>query len=135
VGSGAGLPGIPLAIANPALQVTLLDSSQKKAAFLRQAVAELALRNAAVETGRVEAWRTSARFETIVSRAFADLGAFVAATGRLLAPGGIIAAMKGVHPSDEVERIPGGFQVVNVVKLAVPGLDAERHLVIVGAQA
>jgi 16S rRNA (guanine527-N7)-methyltransferase len=135
VGSGAGLPGIPLAIANAGLQVTLLDSNHKKTAFLRQAVAELALGNATVETERVESWRTSARFETIVSRAFSDLGEFVAASGRLLAPGGIIAAMKGVHPSDEIERIPGGFQVVNVVKLAVPGLGAERHLVIVGARA
>ena len=66
-----------------------------------------------------------------MSRAFSELGEFVAATSRLLAPGGIIAAMKGVYPRDEIERVPGGFQVVNVMKLAVPGLEAERHLVIV----
>ena len=131
VGSGAGLPGIPLAIANAELQVTLLDSNHKKTAFLHQAVAELGLKNAAVEAERVESWRTSARFETIVSRAFSELGEFVAATSRLLAPGGVIAAMKGVYPGEELERMPGGFQVVNVVKLAVPELDAERHLVIV----
>ena len=131
VGSGAGLPGIPLAIANAGLQVTLLDANHKKTAFLRQAVAELGLANAAVESERVESWRTSARFETIVSRAFSELGEFVAATGRLLAPGGIIIAMKGVYPRDEIERVPGGFQLVKVVKLAVPGLDAARHLVIV----
>jgi len=131
VGSGAGLPGIPLAIANAELQVTLLDANHKKTAFLRQAVAELGLANATVESERVESWRTSARFETIVSRAFSELGEFVAATSRLLAPGGIIAAMKGVYPREEIERLPGGVQVVNVVKLAVPGLDAERHLVIV----
>ena len=131
VGSGAGLPGIPLAIANAELQVTLLDANHKKTAFLRQAVAELGLANATVESERVESWRTSARFETIVSRAFSELGEFVAATRRLLAPGGIIAAMKGVYPREEIERLPGGVQVVNVVKLAVPGLDAERHLVIV----
>jgi len=135
VGSGAGLPGIPLAIASAELQVTLLDSNHKKTAFLRQAVAELALANATVEVERVESWRTSARFETIVSRAFSELGEFVAAAGRLLAPGGIIAAMKGVYPGEEIERMPGGFQVVNVVKLAVPGLDAERHLVIVAPHA
>jgi len=135
VGSGAGLPGIPLAIASAELQVTLLDSNHKKTAFLRQAVAELALANATVEVERVESWRTSARFETIVSRAFSELGEFVAASGRLLAPGGIMAAMKGVHPGEEIERMPGGFQVVNVVKLAVPELDAERHLVIVAPHA
>jgi len=131
VGSGAGLPGIPLAIANAELQVTFLDANHKKTAFLRQAVAELGLANATVESERVESWRTSARFEPIVSRAFSELGEFVAATRRLLAPGGIIAAMKGVYPREEIERLPGGVQVVNVVKLAVPGLDAERHLVIV----
>ncbi len=135
VGSGAGLPGIPLTIANAELQVTLLDSNHKKTAFLHQAVAELGLKGAAVEAERVESWRTSARFETIVSRAFSDLGEFVTASGRLLAPGGIIAAMKGVYPGEEIERMPGGFQVVNVVKLAVPELDAERHLVIVAPRA
>jgi len=135
VGSGAGLPGIPLAIANPDLRVTVLDSNHKKTAVLHQAVAELGLKNAAVEAERVESWRTSARFETIVSRAFSELGEFVAASDRLLAPGGIIAAMKGVHPGEEIERMPGGFQVVNVVKLTVPGLDAERHLVIVAPHA
>jgi len=135
VGSGAGLPGIPLAIANADLRVTVLDSNHKKTAFLHQAVAELGLKNAAVEAERVESWRTSARFEAIVSRAFSELGEFVAASDRLLAPGGIIAAMKGVHPGEEIERMPGGFQVVNVVKLTVPGLDAERHLVIVSPHA
>ncbi|MGH8681333.1 MAG: 16S rRNA (guanine(527)-N(7))-methyltransferase RsmG [Burkholderiales bacterium] len=135
VGSGAGLPGVPLAIASAELRVTLLDSNHKKSAFLRQAVAELGLANATVEVERVESWRTSARFETIVSRAFSALGELAAASGRLLAPGGIIAAMKGVHPGEEIQRMPGGFRVVNVVKLAVPELDAERHLVIVAPHA
>jgi 16S rRNA (guanine527-N7)-methyltransferase len=131
VGSGAGLPGIPLAIAAPALAVTLLDSNYKKAAFLQQAVAELALANATVVADRVESWRTDARFDTIVSRAFADLGEFVTASARLLAPGGTIAAMKGVHPHDEIARLPAGFRVREVLKLDVPLLDAERHLVLV----
>jgi 16S rRNA (guanine527-N7)-methyltransferase len=130
VGSGAGLPGIPLAIAAPALAVTLLDSNHKKAAFLQQAVAELRLANATVVVERVESWQSDARFDTIVSRAFADLGEFVAASARLLAPGGIIAAMKGVLPHDELERLPAGFRVREVVKLDVPLLDAERHLVL-----
>jgi 16S rRNA (guanine527-N7)-methyltransferase len=130
VGSGAGLPGIPLAIASPALAVTLLDSSHKKAAFLQQAVGELALANATIVNARIESWRTDARFDTIVSRAFADLGEFVSAAARLLAPGGTIAAMKGVHPHDEIERLPQGFRVREVLKLDVPLLDAERHLVL-----
>ena len=131
VGSGAGLPGIPLALASPELAVTLLDSSHKKAAFLQQAVAELQLANATVVTARIESWQSDARYDTIVSRAFADLGEFVAAAARLLAPGGTIAAMKGVHPHDEIERLPPGFRVRQVLALEVPLLDAERHLVLV----
>jgi 16S rRNA (guanine527-N7)-methyltransferase len=131
VGSGAGLPGIPIAIAGPSLRVTLLESNHKKSAFLTQAVAELQLANAAVVTERVEAWQTDQRFDTIVSRAFAELGEFVTLSGRLLAPGGILAAMKGVHPFEEIERLPQGFAVQQVIPLHVPGLDAERHLVLV----
>ena len=130
VGSGAGLPGIPLALASPELAVTLLDSSHKKAAFLQQAVAELQLANTNVVTARVESWQTDARYDTIVSRAFADLGEFVSAAARLLAPGGTIAAMKGVHPHDEIERLPAGFRVREILRLDVPLLDAERHLVL-----
>jgi 16S rRNA (guanine527-N7)-methyltransferase len=133
VGSGAGLPGIPIAVARPGLRVTLLEANQKKSAFLTQAVGELRLANVTVVTERVESWRTEARFDTIVSRAFAELGEFVGAAGRLLAPHGVIVAMKGVHPFEEIERLPQGFRVLEVVRLAVPGLDAERHLVRVGA--
>jgi len=133
VGSGAGLPGIPIAIAGPALQVTLLDSNHKKSAFLTQAVAELPLANVQVVTERVESWQPEARFDTIVSRAFAELGEFVALAGRLLAPQGVLAAMKGVHPFEEIGRLPQGYRVERVVRLSVPGLDAERHLVLMGA--
>jgi 16S rRNA (guanine527-N7)-methyltransferase len=135
VGSGAGLPGIPIAIARPALRVTLLEANQKKSAFLTQAVGELRLANVTVVTERVESWHTATRFDAIVSRAFADLGEFVAAAGRLLAPQGVIAAMKGVHPYEEIERLPQGFRVREVMRLAVPGIDAERHLVLVEAAA
>jgi 16S rRNA (guanine527-N7)-methyltransferase len=131
VGSGAGLPGIPIAVANPALQVTLLESNRKKSAFLTQAVGELRLANAQVVSERVEAWQTELRFDTIVSRAFAELGEFVALAGRLLAPDGVLAAMKGVHPFEEIERLPQGFRIQQVIPLHVPGLDAERHLVLV----
>jgi 16S rRNA (guanine527-N7)-methyltransferase len=133
VGSGAGLPGIPIAVASPALKVSLLESNHKKSAFLTQAVAELRLANVQVVTERVESWQTEARFDTIVSRAFAELGEFVSLAGRLLAPQGVLAAMKGVHPFEEIERLPTGFRVREVVRLRVPGLDGERHLVLMGA--
>jgi 16S rRNA (guanine527-N7)-methyltransferase len=133
VGSGAGLPGIPLAVASPALHVTLLESNHKKSAFLTQAVAELQLANVQVVTERVESWQPEARFDTIVSRAFAELGEFASLAGRLLAPQGVLAAMKGVHPFEEIERLPQGYRVQQVVRLRVPGLDAERHLVLMGA--
>ncbi len=130
VGSGAGLPGIPLAVARPELALTLLDANQKKAAFLQQAVVELALPNAAVVAARVESWDTALRFDTIVSRAFADLAELAVASLRLLAPGGVVAAMKGVYPRAELERLPAGVRAAEVIRLAVPGLDAERHLVV-----
>ena len=133
VGSGAGLPGIPLAVAGPALHVTLLESNHKKSAFLTQAVAELQLANVQVVMERVESWQPEARFDTIVSRAFAELGEFASLAGRLLAPQGVLAAMKGVHPFEEIERLPQGFRVEQVVRLRVPGLDAERHLVLMDA--
>ena len=133
VGSGAGLPGIPIAIAGPALHVALLESNHKKSAFLTQAVAELQLANVQVVTERIESWQTETRFDTIVSRAFAELGEFVSLAGRLLAPQGVLAAMKGVHPFEEIERLPQGYRVERVVRLSVPGLDAERHLVLMGA--
>jgi len=133
VGSGAGLPGIPIAIAGPALHVALLESNHKKSAFLTQAVAELQLANVQVVTERIESWQTETRFDTIVSRAFAELGEFASLAGRLLAPQGVLAAMKGVHPFEEIERLPKAFRVQEVVRIRVPGLDAERHLVLMGA--
>ena len=131
VGSGAGLPGIPIALARPDIRVTMLDSSHKKAAFLRQAVAELQLKNAAIVCERAESWRPPERFECIISRAFAELSEFVRLTEHLLAPGGLLAAMKGVHPYEEIEKLPREFRVTEVRRLFVPGLGAERHLVLI----
>jgi 16S rRNA (guanine527-N7)-methyltransferase len=131
VGSGAGFPGIPLAIAEPEMRVTLLDSNQKKAAFLRQAVSELALDNATVICERVESWQPQEKFDLIVSRAFSDLGEFIRLSRHLLAPGGIFAAMKGVLPREELERLPQGYRVRETLPLAVPGLEAQRHLILV----
>ena len=122
VGSGAGLPGIPLAIARPSWRVALAESSQKKAAFLRQAAIELGLRNVEVHEGRAEQWRPAALFQVVISRAFADLGEFIAKCRHLVVPGGILAAMKGAAPA----ALEAGC---DVVKLQVPLLDAQRHLV------
>jgi len=130
-GSGAGFPGVPIAVARPDLQVDLLDSSHKKCAFLRQAVAELGLRNVRVACERIESWHPGRQFDCIVSRALAEISEVVALCAHLLAPGGVIAAMKGVYPFDEIERIPPGFRVRRVQPLAVPGLQAERHLVLI----
>lgn len=130
VGSGAGLPGIPLAVALPAARVTVLDSSHKKAAFLQQAVTELKLGNVVVACERVENWQPAARFEVVISRALSDLGEFVSLAGRHLATGGRLVAMKGVHPYDEIGQLPQTWQARQVIPLAVPGLRAQRHLVL-----
>lgn len=134
VGSGAGLPGIPLALASPQLDVTLLDSNHKKAAFLRQAVAELALPNVSVVSERVESWQPEQKFDCIVSRAFAELAEFVSLAKHLLVPGGYFAAMKGLHPYEELEKLPPGWRAREVLVLKVPGLDAARHLVLIEAK-
>ena len=134
VGSGAGLPGIPLALLNPHSSVTLLDSSHKKSAFLRQAVIELELANVEVVTSRVETWEAPRRFDVVISRAFSDLAEFVSLAGRLCADGGVLAAMKGVYPYDELAQLPAGYRMEKAISLAVPGLRAERHLVLIRAK-
>lgn len=131
VGSGAGLPGIPLALALPRAQVTLLDSGRKKAAFLRQAVIELKLANAEVVCERVEDWRPSRRFELVISRAFSDLPEFAELAGHLVAPGGVLAAMKGVYPHAELAQLPAGYRLKQALLLPVPGVRGERHLVLI----
>ena len=131
VGSGGGMPGIPLAIARPELSVTLLDSNSKKTAFLQQAAIELALPNVSVHCGRVEQYHPANGFMAITSRAFAELADFVALSAGLLAPGGRWLAMKGVHPADEIARLPAGVAVETIHRLSVPGIDGERHLVVI----
>lgn len=128
VGSGGGLPGIPLAIALPELQVTLIDKVQKKVAFLMQAKLELQLRNLKPLHGRVEQQRSLDPFPLIVSRAFASLLDFVSLTRPLLAEGGAWLAMKGVVPEDEIRALPPWVQVHAVLPLEVPDLHAHRHL-------
>jgi 16S rRNA (guanine527-N7)-methyltransferase len=131
VGSGAGLPGIPLAVARPALEVTLLEANHKKAAFLKQAAIELALDNVDVVNERVEAWNPPRRYEVVISRAFSDLAEFVSLAARHCVEGGVIAAMKGVHPYEEIAQLAPPYHASAVIALAVPGLAAERHLVLV----
>jgi len=128
IGSGGGLPGIPLALARPRWHVALVESNEKKAAFLQQAKIELQLSNIEIQAQRVEAWRPAERFTIVISRAFAELADFVAACKHLLAPDGVIAAMKGKDPRGEVARVAG--YRCQTVALNVPFLEGERHLVL-----
>jgi len=129
VGSGGGVPGIPLAIARPDWQVVMLDSNHKKSAFVQQAVIELALGNAEAVTARVEDYSPAAPFDIVISRAFADLATFADTSARHLAPGGQLIAMKGVYPDEEIAALPPGIRIVGTRALTVPGLDATRHLI------
>jgi 16S rRNA (guanine527-N7)-methyltransferase len=130
VGSGAGLPGIPLAIARPRLAVTLVEAVQKKSAFQQQAKIELGLANVAIFCGRVEAMAATAEPIAVVSRAFAELAGFVAAAGHLVGTGGRLFAMKGVEPVAELAALPEGWRVAETIAMAVPGLAARRHLIV-----
>jgi 16S rRNA (guanine527-N7)-methyltransferase len=129
VGTGAGFPGIPLAIARPDLEVTLLDSSRKKCTFLEQAKAELKLANVAVACERVETWKPARRYDAVVSRAFAELSDFVTQARHLVEANGRLLAMKGVYPFEEIARVPASHRVAEVIELSVPTLGAKRHLV------
>ena len=132
VGSGAGLPGIPLAMALPHTAVTLLESNHKKAAFLQQAKTELKLDNVTVACERVEKWQPGGTFEIVTSRAFSDLAEFVALAGRHAAPRGRLAAMKGIYPHEEITQLPAGWRLDKSIELTVPGLRGERHLLLIG---
>lgn len=131
VGTGGGLPGIPLAIANPNLRVTMLDTVAKKTAFVRQAIGGLGLKNADVVTGRVEKYVPPSQFDGVISRAFAELKDFIDGAGRLCADTGAMLAMKGTYPFDEIARLPAGFVVEKVIALNVPGVVGQRHLVVI----
>lgn len=135
LGTGPGLPGIPLAIARPDVQVTLVESNGKKARFLREAVRQLGLGNARVAESRAEALDEPGAYAQVTARALDTLAGIVAVGGHLLAPGGRMLAMKGVHPAAEIAALPAGWAALAVHALAVPGLDAERHLAEVGRAA
>ena len=129
VGAGAGLPGIPLAIALPDTRFVLLDSNGKKTRFMVQAAASLKLHNVEVVQSRAEDYRPVVPFATVISRAFASLGEFLRLAGQGCASGGRLLAMKGAYPDEELRDIPEGFRLLGVRALKVPGLNAERCVV------
>ncbi len=132
VGTGAGLPGIPLALVNPRYDFVLLDASGKKTRFLVHAVASLGLNNVVIQKNRVEDYRDESGFDTVVCRAVADLATIVQMAGHLCAQDGRILAMKGRYPEHELKAVSGAWRVHGITRLEVPGLSAERHLVEMG---
>ncbi|WP_454828243.1 16S rRNA (guanine(527)-N(7))-methyltransferase RsmG [Pseudoxanthomonas wuyuanensis] len=135
LGTGPGLPGIPLAIAKPQLRVTLVESNGKKARFLREAVRTLGLANARVAESRAEALDEPGAYDAITARALDVLAGIIGVGGHLLKPDGRLLAMKGVEPVEEIAALPAGWTVQALHRLAVPGLAGERHLVVVGRAA
>lgn len=129
VGSGAGLPGIPLAIVNPDQQWVLLDKNNKKTRFLTQAIAELGLTNAQAINSRCEDFHPNQRFDSILSRAFGTIQMFAETTRHLLCPNGKLIAMKGKYPEDELKTIPDPYAMQDVTRLDIQGIKIERHIV------
>ena len=129
VGSGAGLPGVVLALACPELEVTCLDAVAKKTAFVQQVASTLGLGNLLARHARVETMSDMPGWDLICSRAFANLADFVAGSAQLLAPGGVWMAMKGQLPTTEIEDLPESVEVFHVEHLQVPFLDAQRCLI------
>jgi len=129
IGSGAGLPGIPLAIVAPERAVTLIDANGKKTRFLREAVRTLRLSNVRVDAVRVET--AKGEYDTVTARAFSALDQMLRLAGHLLAPDGVLIALKGQLHKDEILALPAGFSIADIVPLRVPGLAAARHAVII----
>lgn len=131
VGSGPGLPGIPLAICRPDLEITTLDSNGKKTRFQNQVKVELGLTNLTVINGRAEAC-TEAPFDQVISRAFASIQDMIQWTSQLCREDGVFLAMKGLYPEEELQALPSGYSEKNSYPLSVPGTDGERHLIVIG---
>jgi 16S rRNA (guanine527-N7)-methyltransferase len=129
VGTGAGFPGLPLAIVNPERRFVLIEATAKKARYVSQTVLRVGLQNVQVHNGRAETFRPPELFDTVLARALSSLADFVAYAGHLCTPGGRMLAMKGKRPDEEISAVPKSFRVLAVHRLRVPGLDDERHLV------
>lgn len=129
IGTGAGFPGLPLAIALPEMHFTLLDSTAKKLKFIEHVSALLALENVETVHSRAEAFQPKYRYDVVISRAVGAVDTFVKWTGHLCVGGGRLLAMKGRYPTDELTKLPSGWKLATVHRLSVPGLDEERHLV------
>ena len=135
IGTGAGFPGLPLAIVDPQRHFALVEATGKKAKFVEHAVGKLGLANVRVVNDRAEKWRPERPFDAVLARALGSLADFVRFAGRLCAPGGRLLAMKGQYPTAEIAAIPRSWRVVAVSRLQVPGLDARRHIVILQRSA
>jgi 16S rRNA (guanine527-N7)-methyltransferase len=129
VGSGAGFPGIPLAIALPQVHFALIESTGKKCRFLEHVRDALELKNVEIVQSRAETWKPAGRYDTVLARAVGPVADLVRYAGALVAGGGRLLAMKGRHPEGELAKKLNGWKVVAVHRLVVPGLDEERHLV------
>lgn len=129
-GTGGGLPGIPLALLDPARQFTLVDSLGKKIRFLRQVVIELAIPNVELAQTRLETFKPERPLDTVICRALTTLQEFTQLCGQLVGPAGRLVAMKGRYPAGEINDVPAPWRVAEVQRVIVPGLDAERHLVV-----
>jgi 16S rRNA (guanine527-N7)-methyltransferase len=129
IGTGAGFPGLPLAIVNPRRHFVLVEATGKKARFVEQTAGRLEVDNVQVVQARAETYRPFELFDTVVARALSSLADFAAYAGHLCAPNGRLLAMKGKRPDEEISALPKTFRVLAVHRLKVPGLDDERHLV------
>jgi 16S rRNA (guanine527-N7)-methyltransferase len=129
IGSGAGLPGVPLAICYPMAAITTVDSNGKKTRFMQHVVTHLGLSNITVLNKRAEQLAAEKKYDAVTSRAFTSLTDMLAKTNHLLQNKGLFLAMKGVYPTEELSELPTGYKVTAVHELKVPGLAAERHLV------
>lgn len=132
VGTGAGFPGLPLAVINPERQFALIEATGKKARFVRHAADAMGLANVEVIPARSEDWRGPAPFESVLTRALGKLAEFVRVAGHLCGPGGRLLAMKGHHPDSEIAALPPGWRAVAVHDVRIPGLPAARCIVELG---
>lgn len=129
VGTGAGFPGLPLALVNPERDFTLLDSTAKKLKFIDHVAGRLSLPNVRTVHARAESFEPAQRFDTVVSRAVGPIEKFMQWSAHLCVGGGRLLAMKGRYPEDELKKLPSGWKLAAVHRLTIPGLDEERHLV------